>query len=88
LALCGSWLLWLADRVDEGLELYRQDQGDIWAARQRVVVALTGGPESETLLRRGAVVAGRSAGRDPSPCTWQSDGSRDTRPDALFVNGR
>ncbi len=59
-------LLWLADRVDEGLELYRQDQGisETWAARQRVVVALTGGPESETLLRRGAVVAGRSAGRD------------------------
>jgi len=79
-------LLWLADRVDEGLELYRQDQGisETWAARQRVVVALTGGPESETLLRRGAVVAGRSAGRDlVAVHVVQSDGSRDTRPDAL-----
>ena len=65
-------MLWLADRVDEGLELYRQDQGisETWAARQRVVVALTGGPESETLLRRGAVVAGRSAGVTSSLCTW------------------
>ena len=52
--------------------------------RQRVVVALTGGPESETLLRRGAVVAGRSAGRDlVAVHVVQSDGSRDTRPDAL-----
>ncbi|MGA9146990.1 MAG: ATP-binding protein [Candidatus Nanopelagicales bacterium] len=84
-------LLWLADRVDEGLELYRQDQGisETWAARQRVVVALTGGPESETLLRRGAVVAGRSAGRDlVAVHVVQSDGSRDTRPDALVRQRR
>ncbi|HEY0240730.1 MAG TPA: DUF4118 domain-containing protein, partial [Friedmanniella sp.] len=31
-------------------------------ARERVVVALTGGPEGETLLRRGARIAARSAG--------------------------
>jgi two-component system sensor histidine kinase KdpD len=57
-------LLWLADRVDEGLERYRHDH-DIeatWAARERVVVALTGGPESDLLLRRGARIASRGAG--------------------------
>jgi two-component system sensor histidine kinase KdpD len=57
-------LLWLADRVDEGLERYRQDHDieSAWAARERVLVALTGGPESELLLRRGARIAARGAG--------------------------
>ena len=43
-------LLWLADRVDEGLGAVPAGPGisETWAARQRVVVALTGGPESET----------------------------------------
>lgn len=57
-------LLWLADRVDEGLERYR-DQHDIdstWAARERIVVAVTGGPESEVLLRRAARIASRTGG--------------------------
>lgn len=57
-------LLWLADRVDEGLARYRRDH-DIaatWATRERVLVALTGGPESEVLLRRGARIAARGAG--------------------------
>jgi two-component system sensor histidine kinase KdpD len=58
-------LLWVADRVDEGLERYRAEQGidATWAARQRIVVAVTGGAESATLLRRGALIAGRAAGR-------------------------
>jgi two-component system, OmpR family, sensor histidine kinase KdpD len=57
-------LLWLADRVDEALEKYRSDQGiaATWPARERVVVALTGGPESEALLRRAARIASRGAG--------------------------
>ncbi len=57
-------LLWLADRVDEGLERYRAQQGieRPWPARERVVVALTGGPEGDTLVRRAARIAGRGAG--------------------------
>src|SRR6476620_3205286 len=57
-------LLWLADRVDEALERYRHDQGisETWPARERVVVAVTGGPESDALLRRGARIASRGAG--------------------------
>ncbi|WP_432543162.1 DUF4118 domain-containing protein [Kineococcus sp. SYSU DK002] len=57
-------LLWLADRVDEGLERYRAQQGieATWPARERVVVALTGGPEGATLVRRAARLAGRGAG--------------------------
>ncbi|HEY9410698.1 MAG TPA: sensor histidine kinase KdpD [Jiangellaceae bacterium] len=57
-------LLWLADRVDDALEAYRAEHGidQPWHARERVVVALTGGPESDTLLRRAARIAGRGAG--------------------------
>ncbi len=57
-------LLWLADRVEEGLGQYRADHGidSTWPTRERVVVALSGGPEGETLLRRGARIASRGAG--------------------------
>ena len=55
-------LLWLADQVEVALQRYRTDQHvtDIWETRERVVVALTGGPESETVLRRAARIAARS----------------------------
>ncbi len=57
-------LLWVADRVEEGLTRYRADQGitESWPTRERVVVALTGGPEGRTLLRRGAQIASRGSG--------------------------
>ncbi|NMO04133.1 sensor histidine kinase KdpD [Gordonia sp. TBRC 11910] len=56
-------LLWLADRVDESLAAYRADHDitETWETRERVVVAVTGGPESATLLRRASRVASRSA---------------------------
>jgi two-component system, OmpR family, sensor histidine kinase KdpD len=59
-------LLWLADKVDEGLQRYREahDIHATWEARERVVVALTGGPEGETLIRRAARIAARSSGGD------------------------
>jgi len=57
-------LLWLADEVDTALQSYRAEHGisNKWEARERVVVALTGGPEGETLIRRGARIAARSSG--------------------------
>jgi len=59
-------LLWLADKVDEGLQRYRTEHGisSTWEARERVVVALTGGPEGDTLIRRAARIAARSSGGD------------------------
>ena len=59
-------LLWLADQVEVALQRYRTDQQitDIWETRERVVVALTGGPESETVLRRAARIAERSGSAD------------------------
>ncbi|MFE2871249.1 ATP-binding protein [Embleya sp. NPDC059259] len=57
-------LLWLADRVDEYLRAYRADHGidATWPTRERVVVALTGGPEGDTLIRRAARIATRGSG--------------------------
>src|SRR5512139_3948943 len=59
-------LLWTAEKVDEALLGYREthDIEGTWETRERVVVALTGGPEGETLIRRGARIAARSAGGD------------------------
>ncbi|MFL6022616.1 MAG: DUF4118 domain-containing protein, partial [Marmoricola sp.] len=59
-------LLWTADRVDDALQEYREqhDIDSTWEARERVVVALTGGPEGEVLIRRAARIAARSSGGD------------------------
>ena len=59
-------LLWVADEVDVALQRYRSDQqiSDVWETRERVVVALTGGAESETVLRRAARIAKRSGAAD------------------------
>ena len=79
-------LLWVADRVEEGLERYREQHGisETWAARTRIVVALTGSREDEALLRRGAVIAGRSAGRALTAVhVVRGDGTLGAEPDAL-----
>ncbi|MCK7622226.1 DUF4118 domain-containing protein [Streptomyces sp. RS10V-4] len=59
-------LLWVAGRVDETLQTYRSEHGirTVWETRERVVVALTGGPEGETLIRRAERIADRSSGGD------------------------
>ncbi|WP_326822285.1 DUF4118 domain-containing protein [Streptosporangium sp. NBC_01756] len=59
-------LLWVAGKVDDQLDRYRAEHGiaGTWEARERVVVALTGGPEGETLVRRAARIADRSTGAD------------------------
>ncbi len=56
-------LLWLADQVDAALEKYREENKitETWEARERVVVAVTGGPESETLVRRASRIASKSS---------------------------
>lgn len=56
-------LLWLADQVDAALAKYRAEHkiSDTWEARERVVVAVTGGPESETLVRRASRIASKSS---------------------------
>ncbi|MGO8960194.1 MAG: DUF4118 domain-containing protein [Streptosporangiaceae bacterium] len=84
-------LLWLADKVDEGLQRYREahDIHATWEARERVVVALTGGPEGETLIRRAARIAARSAGGDLLAVhVTTSDGLSGANPAALAAQRR
>jgi two-component system sensor histidine kinase KdpD len=59
-------LLWLADTVDDELDRYRAEHkiSATWETRERVLVALTGGPEGDTLIRRAARIAGRARGAD------------------------
>ena len=79
-------LLWLADEVDSALRRYRAEHAidAPWEARERVVVALTGGPEGETLLRRGARIAARSAGGElVAVHVTTHSGLRDSDPGAL-----
>jgi two-component system sensor histidine kinase KdpD len=55
-------LLWVADQVDVALQRYRAEQRitDTWETRERVVVSITAGPESETLIRRARRIANRA----------------------------
>jgi two-component system sensor histidine kinase KdpD len=57
-------LLWVADRVDEALEEYRERHGitEPWETRERVLVAITGAPGTEALIRRAARMASRAHG--------------------------
>jgi two-component system sensor histidine kinase KdpD len=59
-------LLWLAEKVDDQLDRYRAEHqiSQPWETRERVVVALTGGPEGDTLVRRAARIAARTKGAD------------------------
>ncbi|MFI0790331.1 DUF4118 domain-containing protein [Streptomyces lydicus] len=59
-------LLWLADRVEEGLQRYRAQHGISapWETRERILVGLSGGPEGETLIRRAARISARTPGTE------------------------
>jgi two-component system, OmpR family, sensor histidine kinase KdpD len=79
-------LLWLADRVEEGLQRYRNQHqiSDTWETRERVVVALTGGPEGATLIRRAARIAARTGAGDLLAVhVTPSDGLTDSSQTAL-----
>ncbi|HEX6656568.1 MAG TPA: histidine kinase, partial [Ilumatobacter sp.] len=57
-------LLWVADQVDVALEEYRERHGITvpWETRERVVVAITGAPGTEDLIRRASRIAQRAHG--------------------------
>ncbi len=84
-------LLWTADKVDEALQRYRSQHNidRTWEARERVVVAVTGGPEGETLIRRAARIAARSSGGDLLAVhVARSDGLTGASPAALASQRR
>jgi two-component system sensor histidine kinase KdpD len=55
-------LLWVADKVDAGLQEYMEAHGieATWETRERVVVAVTGAPSGDHLIRRAARIARRT----------------------------
>ncbi|HXY93910.1 MAG TPA: DUF4118 domain-containing protein [Acidimicrobiia bacterium] len=57
-------LLWVADKVEESLQQYLEDHGieSAWETRERIVVALTGAPGGDVLIRRAARMARRAQG--------------------------
>jgi two-component system, OmpR family, sensor histidine kinase KdpD len=71
-------LLWVADRVDDELEGYRERHGitQPWETRERVVVAVTGAPSAGQLIRRAARIAQRSRGELMGVHVRSDDGLR------------
>jgi two-component system, OmpR family, sensor histidine kinase KdpD len=59
-------LLWLADRVDEGMQQYRAEHGIAapWETRERIVVSIAGDQSDEAVIRRAARIAARTPGSD------------------------
>jgi len=78
-------LLWVADKVDDSLQQYRHDHhiSEPWETKERVLVALTGGPEGATLIRRAARIAGRSSADLLAVHVMRSDGLAGTDPAQL-----
>lgn len=75
-------LLWVADQVDVALQRYRRQQRitDTWETRERVVVSITGGPESETLIQRGSRIAARAGAELMVLHVLRGDGLTDLGP--------
>jgi len=78
-------LLWLADRVEESLDAYRERHGITgpWETRERVVVALTGAPSGDDLIRRAARMASRARGELLGVHVQSDDGLSGPRGGAL-----
>ena len=59
-------LLWLADRVEEGLLRYRAEHGIAapWETRERIVVGIAGEKGDQAVIRRAARIAARTPGSD------------------------
>ncbi len=79
-------LLWVADQVDVALLRYRSEQRitDTWETRERVVVAITGGPEGETLIRRARRIATRAGAELLVVHIMRSDGLAGASADSVI----
>jgi two-component system, OmpR family, sensor histidine kinase KdpD len=59
-------LLWVADRVEEGMQRYRAEHGIAapWETRERIVVGIAGEKGDEAVIRRAARIAARIPGSE------------------------
>jgi two-component system sensor histidine kinase KdpD len=78
-------LLWVADRVEDSLQRYMANHGitSSWETRERVLVALTGAPGGDDLIRRAARMARRGKGDLIGLHVARSDGLAGHKPELL-----
>ena len=78
-------LLWVADKVDAGLQEYMEAQGisSTWETRERVVVAVTGAPSGDHLIRRASRIAQRTKADLLGVHVQSTDGLADAPPELL-----
>ena len=78
-------LMWVADRVEEALDDYRELHGIHrgWETRERVVVAVTGAPGGEDVIRRAARMAMRIRGELLAVHVRSRDGLTGPSPERL-----
>jgi two-component system, OmpR family, sensor histidine kinase KdpD len=59
-------LLWVADRVEEGMQQYRAEHGIAapWETRERIIVSIAGEKGDEAVIRRAARIAARTPGSE------------------------
>ncbi len=83
-------LLWVADRVEEELQEYRVTQQieRPWETRERLVVAVTGSPFGDGLIRRAARIAERSRADLIGVHVRRSDGLGNTSDDDAITRHR
>ncbi len=81
-------LLWLADRVDTELQEYRERHhiDTAWETKERVVVAITGSPETARLIRRAARMARRAKAELVGVNVRRDDGLRSRSDSAVDSN--
>ena len=81
-------LLWVTDRVDEELAAYRQRYGieEPWETKERIVVAITGAPGGDDLLRRASRIAARVNGELIAVHVRAADGYSHDSPEGLDVH--
>jgi two-component system sensor histidine kinase KdpD len=78
-------LLWLADRVEVSLQEYMAAHGirAAWETRERVIVALTGAPGGDHLVRRAARMARPTQGDLLGVHVVKNDGPARSRSERL-----
>jgi two-component system sensor histidine kinase KdpD len=81
-------LLWVADRVDEELNDYRERHNIAgpWETKERVIVSLTGSPGSAVLIRRAARMAMRTKAELVGVHVRTDDGLTGQNSDGLVNN--
>jgi two-component system sensor histidine kinase KdpD len=80
-------LLWLADRVEDALQRY-QDDNDIdhtWETRERLIVGVSGSRGDEVLLRRAARIASRTGAEIYAVHVVSADGIHSTGGDLTLA---